>query len=134
MKNKSVMIAAAILALILLGSISIAHADDDDEENTIPVKQWVAKVDGHQVVTIDPKIQSLNGIVIEPLPASGVPDSAIIWWNGTQWIYLEKSPGQFTRAPLSIGLTSQDHIVTTGAQQLFSEEFRSQIEVGEEEH
>ena len=78
--------------------------------------------------------------------ASGVliPHSATVWWQGKPWVYVQRSPGHFARVEVQTdqpapegfivhgGLRANDHVVVTGAQLLLSEEFRSQIQVGEE--
>ena len=81
-----------------------------------------------------------------PREATGVvvPQSAVVWWQGKSWIYVQRSPDHFARVEVSAdqpvkngffvrtGLRPDDQIVATGAQLLLSEEFRSQIQVGEE--
>ncbi len=81
-----------------------------------------------------------------------VPRSAAVWWQGKAWVYAEKRPHTFVRLelptdqPLETDLKGAGwfvpndredfsgplRIVTRGAQLLLSEEFRSQIQVGEE--
>jgi len=79
-------------------------------------------------------------------PRRGVllPSSAVVQWDALAWTYLERSPGRFVRvrvptdhpvpggwlvmAPFAEG----DRVVTGGAGQLLSEEFRARIVVGEE--
>ena len=75
---------------------------------------------------------------------SSVPADAVVWWQGRAWVYVQIDPQRFARreipadAPvpggwfLSKGIDAGDRVVNRGAQQLLSEEFRSQIEVGEE--
>jgi hypothetical protein len=81
-----------------------------------------------------------------PSEATGVvvPQSAVVWWQGKSWIYVQRSPDHFARVEVPAerpvkngffvrtGLQPNDHVVTTGAQLLLSEEFRSQIQVGED--
>ena len=69
-----------------------------------------------------------------------VPSGAVVWWQGNAWFYLEKSPGEFVREEISTsnpvsggwfmteGIDPEGRIVTSGAQTLLSEEFRSQIQ------
>ncbi|HEV2177836.1 MAG TPA: hypothetical protein VGW33_11660 [Terriglobia bacterium] len=69
-----------------------------------------------------------------------VPESAIVWWQGSAWAYQQSAPGRFvphhvpTGTPLADGLfvssgfVPGDQIVVRGAQALLSEEFRSQIQ------
>jgi hypothetical protein len=73
-----------------------------------------------------------------------VPSSAIVWWQGKAWCYAEESPGKFTRRevvtsnPVSSGwfvtegIIADSHVVTSGAQTLLSEEFRSQIQADQD--
>lgn len=77
-----------------------------------------------------------NGVVI--------PYSAIVWWQGSAWCYVERPPGMFTReqvpttnpAPagwfVSEGIAPAARVVTEGAQTLLSEEFRAQIQSDED--
>jgi hypothetical protein len=73
-----------------------------------------------------------------------VPESAIVWWQGRAWAYAQAAPDRFARREIA---TSQPApgggylvreppagtpVVVAGAQALLSEEFRSQIQVGEE--
>jgi biotin carboxyl carrier protein len=73
-----------------------------------------------------------------------VPDRAVVQWDGLAWVYLERQPGRFVRVRLDTrhpvrggwldagGLKPGNRVVTTGAGQLLSEEFRARIVVGEE--
>lgn len=67
-------------------------------------------------------------------------NSAVVWWQGAAWCYIEAAPGKFTRAKVptdnpvaggwfvSDGIPAGARVVTAGAQTLLSEEFRSQIQ------
>lgn len=69
-----------------------------------------------------------------------VPYSAIVWWQGQAWAYVQVSSTQFTRKPIitdtplasgyfvTSDLKPGDRILIRGAQFLLSEEFRSQIQ------
>ncbi len=69
-----------------------------------------------------------------------VPRQAMVWWQGSAWVYQQTAPGHFARhqaptdTPLESGVfvsrdfSPGDEIVIRGAQMLFSEEFRSQIQ------
>lgn len=73
-----------------------------------------------------------------------VPQSAVVWWQGKAWIYVQKDDERFVRREVPTdqpvengfvvrsGLMPNATIVIGGAQLLLSEEFRSQIQVGEE--
>ncbi len=81
-------------------------------------------------------------------PAQGgavrVPAAAVVQWEGLLWAYVERAPGQFSRVrvltttPLPEGwairgdVAPGDRIVTAGAEQLLSEEFRARVQVGDE--
>jgi hypothetical protein len=76
--------------------------------------------------------------------AANVPASAIIWWQGRAWMYVRTSPETFVRREIATdapglageyvvkGLRDNTEVVTQGAQMLLSEEFRAQVQVGEE--
>ncbi|MGH9468707.1 MAG: hypothetical protein ACRD1N_00020 [Terriglobia bacterium] len=69
-----------------------------------------------------------------------LPHSAIVWWQGQAWVYEQTAPTQFTRRlvptdePLrrgyfaAQGFRAGSMVVVRGAQELLSEEFRSQIQ------
>lgn len=74
-----------------------------------------------------------------------VPGDAIVWWQGKAWAYLQTGPERFARREVSTdmptnngwfvsaGFEPGEKVVVRGAQQLLSEEFRSQIQsLGEE--
>jgi hypothetical protein len=73
-----------------------------------------------------------------------VPNTAVVWWQGSAWCYVEESPGKFTREEISTanptptgwfvseGITAGARVVTSGGQTLLSEEFRSQIQADED--
>lgn len=79
-----------------------------------------------------------------PVRGVVVPVSAVVYWQGRAWVYVQKEPDRFVRIEISTEAPSQngwfvsknlsagDRIVVSGAQLLLSEEFRSQIQVGEE--
>lgn len=69
-----------------------------------------------------------------------VPYSAVVWWQGRAFCYVEEQAGKFTREEVSTaaptpagwfvseGIPTGGRVVTAGAQTLLSEEFRSQIQ------
>jgi hypothetical protein len=73
-----------------------------------------------------------------------VPYSAVVWWQGHAWCYVEEQPGKFTREEVfmanptpagwfqSEGIAMGARVVTAGAQTLLSEEFRSQIQADQD--
>lgn len=76
--------------------------------------------------------------------AVAVPASATVQWEGLLWAFVERAPGQFSRVRIPTttvlpggwavrdGIAPGDRIVTAGAEQLLSEEFRAQVQVGDE--
>lgn len=80
------------------------------------------------------------------LPVKGrvVPDSAVVWWRGVAWMYVQEGPGSFVRREVPAGTPLSDgrfvetgfpegvRVVVRGAQLVLSEEFRAQVRVGEE--
>jgi hypothetical protein len=77
-----------------------------------------------------------------PLARGGVvPAHAVVWWQGKAWAYVQIAPERFARrevstdTPVSNGwfvssrFSPGEKVVIQGAQQLLSEEFRSQIQV-----
>jgi multidrug efflux pump subunit AcrA (membrane-fusion protein) len=71
-----------------------------------------------------------------------IPASAVVWWQGRAWIYVQEDENRFVRRAISTqipaqdgwfvakGLAAGDRLVIRGAQLLLSEEFRAQIQVG----
>ena len=68
-----------------------------------------------------------------------IPNSAIVWYAGKPWVYHKKDKESFNRIPINTDievengwfyqgtLKAGEHVVTSGAQLLLSEEFKSQI-------
>ncbi len=72
-----------------------------------------------------------------------VPASAVVWLNGRTWVYVQDAPDHFARRDIATtrptgadayltDLPPMLPVVVQGAQTLLSEEFRAQIQVGEE--
>lgn len=73
-----------------------------------------------------------------------IPDPAVVWWQGKGWAYVQKDSNRFVRrevpadAPVGggwfaeKGFSTGERVVVRGAQMLLSEEFRSEVQVGEE--
>ena len=73
-----------------------------------------------------------------------IPASAVVWWQGKAWIYVQEGAQHYARQeiptdnPIEDGwfaskeFKTGEKIVVTGAQMLLSQEFRSQIQSGEE--
>lgn len=93
-------------------------------------------------------VPGMNLVVALPAgpPRSGVivPDSAVVWWQGQAWCYVEAPAGKFTRvavptgnpAPggwfISEGIPPGTQVAVRGAQTLLSEEFHSAIQMDED--
>jgi hypothetical protein len=83
-----------------------------------------------------PSGPTLDGVI--------VPYSAIVWWQGKAWCYVEESASKFARKEVATsnpvsngwfvteGINPDAHVVTSGAQTLLSEEFRSQIQADQD--
>ncbi len=68
-----------------------------------------------------------------------VPNNAIIWYAGKPWVYQKTGDDKFSRLPINTDievengwfyqgrLKADDQVVTSGAQLLLSEEFKSEI-------
>lgn len=68
-----------------------------------------------------------------------IPNSAIIWFAGKSWVYKKTAADKFIRIPVATDIETDngwfyqgrlkpnDEVVTSGAQLLLSEEFKSQI-------
>ncbi len=73
-----------------------------------------------------------------------IPDDAVVQWDGLTWVFLQRGTGRYLRTRISAErpvpggwleageVAAGDTVVTRGAQQLLSEEFRAKIVVGEE--
>jgi len=98
---------------------------------------WPGVAAGLPITASVPTGPALSGAV-------AVPASAAVQWEGLLWAFVERAPGQFARVriptttPLLDGwavrgdIAPGDRIVTAGAEQLLSEEFRAQVQVGDE--
>ncbi len=90
-------------------------------------------VPGMNLVAFAPGGSQQKGVLL--------PREAVLWWQGKSWVYIETAPGTFMRKEVSLNtplrngwfirseLRPGDHVATTGAQQLLSQEFRSQTQV-----
>jgi biotin carboxyl carrier protein len=72
-----------------------------------------------------------------------IPRRAVVRQSGRTWVYVQTAPDRFSRRAVALeepvaqgwfsrSLSPGDRIATTGAQALLSEEFKSQIQVGDE--
>ena len=87
---------------------------------------------GMQVNAVSTTSNQINEGVI-------IPNTAIIWYAGKSWVYKKTAEDRFSRVPVTTeielesgwfyqgSLRPNDEVVTSGAQLLLSEEFKSQI-------
>jgi hypothetical protein len=92
---------------------------------------------GMNVLAFLPTGKTVDGVAI--------PASAVVWWQDRAWVYRRTDPDKFVRVEIATDLPAPDggyivanlpqgiQIVTGGAQLLLSEEFRSQIQVDEDD-
>ena len=78
-------------------------------------------------------------------PRAGVvvPYSAVVWWDGEAWVYVERAPGSYVRRRLegrqpaadgwfvpagaATAISAGERVVTSGAESLLTEELRATI-------
>jgi hypothetical protein len=77
-------------------------------------------------------------------PGVEIPEAAVVQWDALAWAYVERAPNTFARVRVPTdhpvpggwlvrqGFAAGGRVVTVGAGQLLSEEFRARIVVGEE--
>ena len=92
---------------------------------------------GMNVLAFLPTGETVDGVTI--------PASAVVWWQDRAWVYRRTEPDKFVRVEIATdnpapgggyivaGMPQDVQIVTGGAQLLLSEEFRSQIQVDEDD-
>ncbi|MFO0794889.1 MAG: efflux RND transporter periplasmic adaptor subunit [Candidatus Brocadiaceae bacterium] len=98
-----------------------------------------------KTTAILPGMNILAYLPVGPQVQGGVvPSSAVVWWQGKAWVYAQMDPENFVRREIPTespvedgwfvtkGFTPGDQLLMSGAQLLLSEEFRAQIQVGEE--
>jgi hypothetical protein len=73
---------------------------------------------GMNVAALIPTSRGISRVV--------VPPDAVVSWEGRSWVYVRRAPAKFARIDVS-AVKAGDEVVTTGAQQLLSEEMRSQL-------
>ncbi len=120
----------------------VGPAPEADPETRRPAflyrlaRRWPGAIPGVAVVAEAPA-----GPVV---PAVLVPASATVQWEGLVWAYVERGRGRFARVRIptdrpegagwavTAGIAPGDRLVTRGAEQILSEEFRAQVRVGDE--
>jgi len=73
---------------------------------------------GMNVAALIPTSRGISRVV--------VPPDAVVSWEGRSWVYVRRAPTKFARIDAG-AVKAGDEVVTTGAQQLLSEEMRSQL-------
>jgi hypothetical protein len=91
---------------------------------------------GMNVLAFLPTGKTIDGV--------SVAASSVVWWQDRAWVYQRTSPDKFVRVEIATdmpvpgggfivaGMPPEVQIVSGGAQLLLSEEFRSQIQVDED--
>lgn len=89
---------------------------------------------------------NVRAFLVDGKPVDGiiVPPSAMVWWAGRGWVYRRTGDETFSRLEIPTDMPAENNggfvvptalladtgdVVTTGAQMLLSEEFRSQIQI-----
>jgi hypothetical protein len=105
-------------------------------ERPVEMVSRISIENGENIINLDEATQMRSGIVTDTLRDQAVPASAIVWLEGKSWVYVQKDPNHFVRREVFPKRVVQpgDKIVIMGPQIFLSEEFRSQIKVGEEEN
>jgi len=158
MQQRDVLVQITVPAGVHLGSAPPTARVQTGDGTVVPAK--LVSPAPHT----DPRIQGLSFFYLAPAQMSGllvgmnvlaslpvgsqapgviVPASAVIWWQGKAWVYVQKDAHRFVRReigtdiPLKEGwfmkdrLQAGEQVVVGGAQLLLSEEFRAQIQVSE---
>jgi len=108
---------------LLIGSYLINCPDEEDE--AIQAPSYVSKKGDEVILTLDASTQSLLQIETALVQNNSIPESALIWYDSHEWVYVQKDATHFTRK--MAGNISGEKIVTQGAQILFSEEFQGEV-------
>jgi hypothetical protein len=96
-------------------------------------------------ITLRPGLSVTAYLEVPGAPRKGVviPRAAIVRQSGKTWVYVQTAADRFARREVNLedpaaegwfsrSLSPGDRVATTGAQALLSEEFKSQIQVGDE--
>ena len=89
-------------------------------------------------VGLEPGLNLIAHLAVGRLEAGVViPASAVVWWQGKAWVYIETAPGEFTRQAVAANhsvsggffvagtLAPREKLVTRGAEQLLAVESSS---------
>ncbi len=131
-------------------------AVEQEHERPVMAAYRVFIEHGKTVITLDTVTQKISGIETKSLvpgfsldargrhtPGVVIPDSAVVWLDGRAWAYVQKGRERFIRQEVATGhpvgkgwlvtknFQVSDYVVVKGTQLLLSEEFRSQIQIGD---
>ncbi len=150
---KSILFPPALLLIftaLAIWSFRVSRHELEQEQvgdTPIQIPSRVKKTDsGETVITLDENTQRLIGIEIKRLQLVGgeivFPASAILHQAGQTWVYVQVKPNEFIRREVHLTRTKSPHrlinrdlsaqtpVVSSGAEILLSEEFKSQIQPG----
>ena len=139
--NKYFTLGILIFFILLLGWGVFKYFQELENERENVSLRVVIQGD-QKIINLTPEEVSASGILSASITSSAIPDSALIWWEGNAWVYLEQTPGRFIKKLVVIqsfkqhyyvisGLSFPVKIVTQGAQLLLSQE---QLQVMPEEN
>ncbi|HUY67912.1 MAG TPA: hypothetical protein VMV79_01250 [Alphaproteobacteria bacterium] len=118
-----------ICGLLVWGVVQGRQEIRADAEADQPVEAPLRAKDG--VVTLDAQSRKAAGIEATAIENRQIPASAIVWWQGKSYVYVQKSAGVYVLTAINpnekTSLTQP--VVTTGAQLLLSEELRAGIQI-----
>jgi hypothetical protein len=136
----------------LRATIQLANGQEQEITYVSPAMKTNPAIQGVSFLYTTPSstdlLPGMNVLVFLPLTSTVdgvvVPKNAVVWWQGRAWVYVRTGPTTFERHAISTdhplseggyldsGLTSGTDVVVQGAQMLLSEEFRAQLQIGEE--
>lgn len=131
MKKLFILLAVCGLGILLMWGIVTGREEiQKDAEREQPVNAPSRVKDGQ--IALDKQTRDAAGIEVTKIEGEKIPASAIVWWDGKAFVYVQKSPDIFARMAVDPqGNPPPQPIVTVGAQLLLSEELRSSIDVEE---
>ncbi len=118
-----------------INAVYVSPASQSDASGLGKTYYFSAPAD---LLRIGMRVNVESAIKGEPSNGVVIPNSAVVWYAGTPWVYLKQGKEQFIRKPISTDtevetgwfnqhLGTDSEIVTKGAQLLLSEEFKYQI-------
>ncbi|MBK5198405.1 MAG: multidrug transporter [Methyloceanibacter sp.] len=133
-------------------SIQLENGARKDIDFISPTTKTNVSIQGmsffYKVAASSDLLPNMNVLAFLPLETTVdgvvVPGPAVVWWQGQAWVYVRTSPSTFARRAIATDyalpeggylvrtFTGGTEVVVQGAQMLLSEEFRAQIQVGEE--